>query len=317
MIWSTVEGGLAITAGNLATTRPLYRHIMEKLGLSQPTYEADQAGSSGYNGPGSYKPSGSQESKSKQGSHRRGGGGSSGSFSLSVATVFGGTAGAYPLSDIDDGEYGSGGERERKQDTRVYMHGHADSGKNGADDDNSSNIRSPHNNKGFPHNSGHVAAQYNRSNSFSRLASNLHNSHNNSFSAPTKEVITTMTSIVTTTAPADSTSRPVPRHDDTKGFYFDGRPYGTRTQIVAGDGAAGRSSESNKRGPSITDDEHHRDQRCGGGCHHRLASSESQEELYSHVTTAVRRPALVMTRHGSSGGVAQVPRGLRRGADQR
>jgi hypothetical protein len=34
-IWSDIEQGLAITAGSLATLRPLYRLVVEKLGLSQ------------------------------------------------------------------------------------------------------------------------------------------------------------------------------------------------------------------------------------------------------------------------------------------
>jgi hypothetical protein len=36
-IWSTVEQGLAITAGSLAATRPLLRTIFKKLGSSQPS----------------------------------------------------------------------------------------------------------------------------------------------------------------------------------------------------------------------------------------------------------------------------------------
>lgn len=35
-IWSDTEQGLAVTAGSLATLRPLYRVIVKSLGLSQP-----------------------------------------------------------------------------------------------------------------------------------------------------------------------------------------------------------------------------------------------------------------------------------------
>lgn len=38
-IWSDIEQGLAITAGSLATLRPLYRLITERLGLSQSATE--------------------------------------------------------------------------------------------------------------------------------------------------------------------------------------------------------------------------------------------------------------------------------------
>lgn len=37
-IWSTVEGGLAVTAGSLACIRPLFKVIMHRLGLSTESY---------------------------------------------------------------------------------------------------------------------------------------------------------------------------------------------------------------------------------------------------------------------------------------
>lgn len=44
-IWSTVEQGLAITAGSLATLRPLFKHIGYSLGLTtRPTDYATQGG---------------------------------------------------------------------------------------------------------------------------------------------------------------------------------------------------------------------------------------------------------------------------------
>jgi len=42
-IWSTVEQGLAITAGSLATTRPLLRAISQKLGLSTGNRKTNEA----------------------------------------------------------------------------------------------------------------------------------------------------------------------------------------------------------------------------------------------------------------------------------
>jgi hypothetical protein len=43
-IWSDTEQGLAVTAGSLATLRPLYRIIATKLGFSQPGASAPLSG---------------------------------------------------------------------------------------------------------------------------------------------------------------------------------------------------------------------------------------------------------------------------------
>ena len=40
-IWSDIEQGLAITAGSLATLRPLYRQVASRLGLSTGTPDGD------------------------------------------------------------------------------------------------------------------------------------------------------------------------------------------------------------------------------------------------------------------------------------
>lgn len=49
-IWSTVEQGLAITAGSLATTRPLLRRVFEKIGASRPS-EGGTSGMGQKSGP--------------------------------------------------------------------------------------------------------------------------------------------------------------------------------------------------------------------------------------------------------------------------
>jgi hypothetical protein len=49
-VWSTVEQGLAITAGSLATTRPLIRKVFERFGNSRPS-AADTSGLDGKVGP--------------------------------------------------------------------------------------------------------------------------------------------------------------------------------------------------------------------------------------------------------------------------
>lgn len=49
-IWSTVEQGLAITAGSLATLRPLFKHIGYSLGLTTRPSDYAAGGTAGYAG---------------------------------------------------------------------------------------------------------------------------------------------------------------------------------------------------------------------------------------------------------------------------
>lgn len=51
-IWSTVECGLAVTAGSLACIRPLFKVIMHRLGLSTESYLPPSKGFGGASGKG-------------------------------------------------------------------------------------------------------------------------------------------------------------------------------------------------------------------------------------------------------------------------
>ncbi|KXJ86387.1 hypothetical protein Micbo1qcDRAFT_236923 [Microdochium bolleyi] len=202
-IWSTVESGLAIVAGNLATTRPLYRHLMQRFGFTQRT------GTVGPSGPtasgrryGGYNISKSSRKNRSEGGGGGGGAGSSGSFGRSVAGVFGGSAGAYPLSDIDDGEYGRG-----------------------SDDKNDSKSS---------------ATNHSRNLSASRLTRHGGNHHH--LHKPSSEVITTTTTISNTVSDAADNPSSRPR-TDSSGLYHNGLPYGLRTQIVAGEGGGPSESQ--------------------------------------------------------------------------
>ncbi|KAH7018006.1 uncharacterized protein B0I36DRAFT_368060 [Microdochium trichocladiopsis] len=293
-IWSTVEGGLAIVAGNLATLRPLYRYLMQEFGFTRGSAQSGPLdGSGGSAGQAAYKARSTTDSKKSRSNHRRGGGthGSNGSFSLGIATVFGGTAGVYPLSDIDDGEYGGtgrGSDDDQKNNNKNNEDGRRSKGTNQG--------------KGFPNNSGHVGAQYERSDSFSRANNNNHNT------TMAKEGITARTSIFTTSSPANAplSGGGVYGQDDHDGIYHDGgRPYGLRTQIVAENSASGRG----KTRTSSSDDDPNARSNKTTHHHHRLPSSDSQEALYPHTLTTRQQ--------GSGADGVQTARGTRNTAGDR
>lgn len=274
-IWSTVESGLAIVAGNLATTRPLYRHLMQQLGYRQPGTAEPPSSGPAASGSGGYV-----KSKRSSRKNRSEGISSSGSFGFGMGSVFSGSnTDAYPLTDIDDGEYGRDGD-----DNCSTLDN------NSLNINNINNTRPSSSHLGTGHPTNHVRSL----SSTSRFDQTLHHHK------PSKEVIKATTTITKIISDATENPRSLPR-TDSQGLYHKGLPYGLRTQIVAGAGA--------DRGDSPVD---------GGEKGPGRELSESQEELNPR-KYAGSRPAsftrLVCAVTASGG--AQTANGTQSATDQR